>query len=393
VKAWLLAMSERRWLQVAGCVCAAAVLAAVLFHQSEQPGDLSQMAGAFTALLAGHIGSIYPRGTTMTSPPGFVLLAAPVIFLLGGSSTAHTTQVVVAVLSGCFLAVAALRLVRRQLPGSRGPSNLVVTVAVMLGAPTLGALYGSYHPEDVVATAFVLLALADTGYGHDRRVGLALGAALLTRQWAVLVVAPVLLASGPGWRRVGGTAGAACLVVLAPFGALSAGGLLRALTAPAVGMSSYSFWSQVGLPESLAYTTARLAPLVCCVPTAFLLRRRWLRVPPRSVQVVAATAVFVGYRTVLDTAAEPYYVLPLFVLLAITAVCDPDRARRAWTLLAVLGLEAMLLAEPHYLGGPGPPGLLAFGLLAAELGGLACGWRMASDGGARARRPDRAGVR
>jgi hypothetical protein len=355
----------------------AGVLVAVLVHQRTSPSDLTQMTGSFNALLGGHLRAVYPSGTGMTSPPGFLLLAAPAVALLGGDSSARVPQVVLALLSAGLLALAADRLVRRMRPGRRGPARLGVTVAVLLGAPTIGAVYGPYHPEDLVATAFVLLALADTGCGHDRRAGLALGVALLTRQWALLAFAPVLLASGPGWRRVGVTAGAACLVVLAPFAVASPGGLLRALEAPSVVVSKYSLWSYIGLPGSFRYAAARLAPIACCVPTGLVLRHRWRRTPPQPSQVAAATAIVVGYRGLLDPAAEPYYLLPFFLLLVVLALCERDRRQGVWCLVVVLALEVLLLLEPYTSYGAAETTVtLAVTLAVAEMGGFLCGWRI-----------------
>jgi hypothetical protein len=354
-------------------------LVAILVHRGTPPADARQMSDGFAALVTGHLGSVYRPGTPMTSPPGFLLLGAPLVGLLGGNEGAPATQVVIGVASACLLAYAAHRVGRRLHPVPFGRSGLLLSAAMLVGAPTLGALYTAYHPEDVVATALVLLALAGAGTGGDLRTGLAIGAAVLTRQWALLAVAPILLAYGPGWRRVCLTGASLCVVVLAPFAVLEPAGLLRALAAPAVSRSMLSFWTYAHLPASLSYSTARLAPLVLCVPTAVALRRRWARSVPQPEQVLAATAVFVGFRIVLDPASCPYYLLPLFAPLAILALCDPDLRRRPWDLVAALGIEAVLLLEPHYIITPTRPAvLMAVASTAAGIGGVVCAWRTAS---------------
>jgi hypothetical protein len=98
----------------------------------------------------------------------------------------------------CLAATAALGIGLIRLRGLRPRTALLVPALAMVTPASLLALRWG-HPEEllggVLCVAAVLLA--------DRRAlwaGVALGLAIATKQWAILAVAPVLLAAHPGRR-------------------------------------------------------------------------------------------------------------------------------------------------------------------------------------------------
>ena len=120
----------------------------------------------------------------------------------------------------CLLAAAGLAwwIERRMRGAERPPVERLAAVAVILTAPVILRTLRDGHPEDILAGVLAVAAVLLAGDGHRVRAGLALGLAVVSKQWAVLAVVPVLLAA-PGGRAVllasaAGAAGAAYLPIL-----------------------------------------------------------------------------------------------------------------------------------------------------------------------------------
>jgi hypothetical protein len=253
------------------------------------PADYSQQSAAIRALMHWHLSDVYPLHNALTSPPGFLILAAPVVAALGGSPTSVVAAHVVGMMSALFVAGAALRLARHLHPEPTPFRDRVLVTAVLFGSPFTYSLLGAYHPEDLVAMGFVLLATDSAVRRQGVGVGLALGAAVLTRQWALLATGPLLVYLDDGWRRAAGVGAVITGVVLAPFAILDRSGLVTSLGASnGLVTGFFSVWRFAHLSGHLAYAMARTAPLVLCIPTTIALRRRWKSAPSRWPELIGA---------------------------------------------------------------------------------------------------------
>jgi hypothetical protein len=323
-------------------VIAVGYVALVLRHPWH-PLDYNQQSAAIVALIHGHLSAVYPAHNGMTSPPGFLMLAAPIVALTGGDPTGRVTGPCLAVLSAVFLAAAALRLSWTIHPGPTPVRDRILVGALLLGSPFTDGLIHAYHPEDLMALGLVLVAVDGALRRHLLIVGLALGGAILTRQWALLAVGPILVYLGADWRRVAGTMCVPIGLVLLPFAVLEWTGLIRALSANnGLEVGYYSIWQYVTVDQSVAYALARAAPLLFAGVTTVILRLAWARSRPSWRVLLGALILCLGYRLIFDTDSLVYYMAPTLCLLIFVGLYGDDRVR--WRAM-VIGLVFETLAS------------------------------------------------
>jgi hypothetical protein len=119
----------------------------------------------------------------------------------------------------CILAGGALGLWLVAHMRARGVGTLARAVALGLCAAnplTLAALEIG-HPEELLGGVLCVSAVLLAARGRWSLAGLALGAAIANKQWAVLAVAPVLIALPARRVLCVGLAGATAFALLAPF--------------------------------------------------------------------------------------------------------------------------------------------------------------------------------
>jgi len=199
----------RTWLSAASWAVIVGLYVAFMLRHPWHPAHYVQQSDAIVALIHGHLAAVYPTHNTLTSPPGFLLLAAPVVAALGGVPAGGIEGPFVGMLSALSLAMAALLLARTVHPERAEVRDRLLVAAVLFASPFTNGLVGAYHPEDSVAMAFILLAVRAALRRQTNRVGLALAAALLTRQWSILAVGPAPRLRGsrvaPGRRHNNGS--------------------------------------------------------------------------------------------------------------------------------------------------------------------------------------------
>lgn len=373
---WARLAAQGRWCWVSWTAIAV-VYAAVLFHHRWNPSDVPQLVDAMYALLHGHLTSVYPSDTTLTSPPGFLLLIPLLVDVTGGNLLAQPSLVLVGVSSAVFLAFTARRLVSSLAPWRHPATDRLLIAGLLLGIPFTFGLTSTYHPQDLVAMGWVILAIDATIRHQSTRVGLTLGAAVLTRQWTLLAVVPLLL-STPAFainlRRVVSVATALTVTMLTPFLVLDRAGLLHALAASVTAMGLYGVWDHLPVAESAAYSLARIAPLATCVPTAVVLRRRWTRFPPGPEQLVGACLLCLGYRMLFETDPMAYYYGPMSALLLLLAVASSARHQRLLALTGFALIEVLLAPQSSYLPHLAVP--IAVAMEAVCLACCAFGWSL-----------------
>jgi len=363
------------WLGAAGV---AAVYLVLLAAPGRPPVDLIQLGPALQSMARGDLAGVYRPGTLMTSPPGYLLLAAPVLAALGGTLSHPAVWETLGAVSTLPLVVTGCRLLRVLRPSTTRWGHLALGAALLLFLPFLSAVKVDYHPEDLLAVAFLFAAIEASLRHRTVATGLAVAGLLLTRQWGLLALAPLLVYQGRDAGKVTAVAATAGALVTAPFALACGPGLLRALFAPVVvAGGSNALLAQLALPRMARYLLARVAPVALSVPSAVVLRRRWRRSPPVPAALVGACLAGVSYRMVFETDSLDYYLAPLVALVLVLALSSTGRHRVGLLVSAVVA-ELALLVEPSLPGASAP--VVASCMEALYLAWVVTGWSSALRG-------------
>jgi hypothetical protein len=327
-------------------------------------GDYPQDAAPVISSLAdGHLAAAFHSHALMGSL-SLVLRAPLVVFTnaLGLGATAAYRAGAFA----CFVPAAALGAwlagsIGGNDPWSSGGRALVAVLAV--ANPVTAEALANGHPEEVLGAALVVGAVVLALRGRSTSAAVVLGLALATKQWAIVAVAPAVLAAPRAARRrlvLVGVAVAAFLTVpaLIADGSAFAHVSTQAATTPA-SIGSTNVWFLVAHPVVLhlhhvlegqpAEFTVFKAPgwvgrvshpvIVCAaLPLAGLLARR--RVAPTADQTLALLALAFLFRSVLDPVDNAYYHVPL--LTALLAWETVGRCRRLPVLSTLTALALWL---------------------------------------------------
>ncbi len=161
--------------------------------------------------------------------PLSIVLRAPFVTLArfagAGEPGAYKTGAVVCVV---FAAALGVSLALSRLDASLAQAAVLVVVTVLNPASIAAVQYG--HPEEVLAAALSVGAVALALRDRELPAAFALGLAIASKQWAVLAVAPTLLAL-PGGKR---------LRLLGISGLIAAGATLPLLAADPTGFGNVS---------------------------------------------------------------------------------------------------------------------------------------------------------
>jgi hypothetical protein len=243
----------------------------------------------------------------------------------------------------CLLVVLALGalLVQRAATGvAVTAATLLIVNPVSLDALRLG------HPEERMASALCVIAVL---LARDRQVvaAIALGCALATKQWALIAIAPVLIAAPREARvRLALTAAGVTAAIVAPLAIADPHAFIASLNHPAFGVSAMrtgNLWGLFAIPQhvslgggetTVAYTTPywlqhMAHPLVAVLTLglgAAALRRR-------AVDPLALLAGLMLIRCALDPWDHAYYHAPFLSALIAWEVLE---ARRAPVLSAIV---------------------------------------------------------
>lgn len=186
----------------------------------ESLGDYgSEFAPSMNALLAGHLHA-FSRLQPADGAGGSVLLRAPAALagklLVGGQLAMFRFGALACELAAGALGLALARDMRRR--GVPIVSRAAVVGLCVLAAAVLDAIFFA-HPEEILGATLCIAAVLLSGANHPTLAGVALGCAIINKPWGVLAIAPVLLASQSGLRRLSvGT-----IAVVAPWLALAYG--------------------------------------------------------------------------------------------------------------------------------------------------------------------------
>jgi len=322
-------------------------------------GDTVPLTSVTSALADGDLHAA-ASAASLPNPPGYPLLAAPFVAAFpstvgsaawctpngrihpsraGGATTEvpagvvpcdgpsgagadvlppwYRSQGLLGVLSWLVLALGALILLRAARADTVGrQAGLVVFLAFLPAASS--AIVQLYHPQDIVSLGLALAGLAQV---HRRRwllAGVLFGLAVLTKQFAVLLLLPALVAA-PGWRARTTTAGSAVVVFLAgilPFFVVDPRATLENLSGFSAGgaAAGQTVLSLAGVHGTVASAVARDAPVLFALVVCVWAARRPDVHAERAVTLVALALVCTGSRLVFESVVFPYYLLAASVL-------------------------------------------------------------------------------
>ncbi len=349
----------RRAISLLLLVLAAACYLGIVVARSGPPpgGDTTPLTAVTSALADGNLRVAASAGS-LPNPPGYPLLASPFVAAFPsvvGSPTwctpaakvhappagaAHAAvprgviecgaaaiavalppwyraQGLLGVASWLVLALGALAVLRAATADSVGRQAGLLAFLAFLPAAS-SAIVQLFHPQDVVSLG---LALAGTAQVLRQRwilAGVLFGAAVLTKQFALLLLLPALVAAPDRRSRVNMAGGAAAVVVggLLPFLYVDPRATLENLSGFSAGgaAAGQTVLTLAGVHGTVASAVARDAPLLFAVAAcAWAMRRPGLRMD-RPVNLVALALVCAGSRLVFESVVFPYYLLAASVL-------------------------------------------------------------------------------
>jgi len=178
---------------------------------------------AVHALASGQIGA-YFEATPMMGPFS-TLVQAPFAALSGGSQQ----ELYRWASFPCLLAVGLLGLYLAAVARRRGASPLtqmVLALVPLLNPITFEAMKLG-HPEELLASALAIAAIASASEGHRTRSAVLLGLAVASKQWALIAVLPALMALPGGRLRAAAIAAAVAALLMLPGVAAAPDGFME----------------------------------------------------------------------------------------------------------------------------------------------------------------------
>jgi glycosyl transferase family 87 len=283
---------------------------------------------AFERLIGGDL-----QGFLTASPvayAGSMLLRAPFAALAGALGFDSMPAIYRAGALPCLLALAVLAVHLARRARQSHPQDrwwlLVLGLAGASPVAWMAVWYG--HPEELLASALAVGAVLTALNGRAVLAGALLGAAIVSKQWAVLAILPCVLAAPRHQFRLlataAGTAAAALLpVMLADPGAYAVA--QQSISSSAQWFRPRQLWwplgapppAGMGAPAGAAVTPDWLVsvakPLI--VALSVPLSALWLRRRRAPADALLLLALLMLARCVLDPWNMVYYHLPLVIAL------------------------------------------------------------------------------
>jgi len=352
--------------------------------------------------------------TLIPDPPGYPLLAAPVVTVLrplvgspvwcssrpvpaslgGGSQAAYyrsllhlcssqqparralppwyRSQAVLGVLAWLVL-LAGVQLLLRAVHRRPTVAEVVAALGLAVLPFTGDALVESFHPQDLLSVGLGCAALAQCLRRRWVLSGLLFGAAVLSKQFAVLVLLAALV-SAPSHRdraKLGGSALAAVVAGIAPFWAADQAATWHALSGTYVAgvgiIRSATAVGLLGMAEGTKLAIARDGPVLL---SALLCLALWWKARDRlstPQAVIGLSLACLATRLVLEVSIYEYYFLAAAVFLFVLdlAAGRLPVCSTAWVLCTRYGLLSLASAAR--------PGWTATGFLACAVAAFAVG--------------------
>ena len=399
-------------------IAASCFVAIVIVRQGPPPGgDTVPLTTVTSDLASGHLQAA-AGDDSLPNPPGYALVASPLVAAfpsLVGSPTWCTTasraaslprrplsrndpnlaadagecgssarrdagvvgaglppwyraQGVLGLLAWLVLALGSLALLRAaRVDTVARQAGLLVFLAFLPSASS--AIVQLYHPQDILSLGLAAWGLAQALRRRWALAGALLGLALLSKQFAVLVLLPALVAA-PDLRARARLAAAAVAVFAAgilPFLVAAPRATLDNLSGFSAGgaIAGSTVLSLLGVTGSVASAVARDAPVVFAALVCLWAARRYGPALGTPVALVSLTLACVGSRLVFESVIFPYYLLAtsvIFFMLDLVSLRSPYRS------LAWCAASAFFVALR-----PGDQAVDAFGTLILAVVAVAVG--------------------
>jgi hypothetical protein len=225
-------------------------------------------------------------------------------------------------LSWFFLLAGVIALLRASGRGRTGwevVGVLLVPLVPMVWEPLLQ----QYHPQDLAALGLALVGAACALRRRWVWAGVALGLAISTQQFALLVFAPLLVIAPwrEKWKLIGSSAAVVALLSL-PFIAASSGRAFHSVffgTGDAGTFGGTILWES-GLRGGVLTFVSRVLPIVVAMGLAWWAYRRLGSKILEPVPLVSLLATTLSLRLVFEEGIYGYKFLPLSVMLILLAV-------------------------------------------------------------------------
>ncbi len=221
----------------------------------------------------------------------------------------------------------------------------VTMLAVVVSAPVIACLLEFYHPQDLVAMGLSLLAVAAALRQRWVWAGIAVGLAITTHQFALLVAAPLFVVAPASrrWWFAGATAVAGAVIDL-PFLIATSGRAFRAVVIGSGFTPSYGgtvIW-ELGLRGAPFFLATRVLPIAVAFVLAWWAQQRLGERALESTVLVSLVGASLALRLVFEENLWGYYFMALAVMLI---VLESVRARLRATVVAWL-LTVTLAFDP-----------------------------------------------
>lgn len=310
-------------------------------------------------LLSGAVASLTRIGHAVPFPTSYQMgpncsKALAAMFKWSGHSGAILPTVRIGYLCWLPLMIGAIALLRAAGRGKCGWEIAALFLLAIL-PPVMECLTNYFHPQDLAAMGFVLLAIAGVLRGRWVAVGIFVGLAILTNQFALLVAVPVvaLAPSSQRMRYVLGAVGSFAIIAL-PMIIVTSG---RATRSVFIG-SGFSrarggtvLW-ELHLSGAPAFIVERIMPIALAAALAWWAKRRLGDGALEPLPLVSVLATALALRLVFETSLWPYYFMAATVLLVLLEVI---RGR-------IRGIVVGWLALMTLAFDPIPPGFFSNGV-------------------------------
>ena len=260
------------------------------------------------------------------------------LWTVKGNIVVPTTQI--AYLSWLALLVGVVALLRASGRGRRGWEPLTL-ILLACTAPIFECILDDLHPQDILAMGLILGGMACALRGRWVWVGILLGLAVTSQQFALLALVPLFVVA-PSNRRLkfaSATIATAAVVIL-PLGVLTSG---RAFGAAVVG-SGFTrsdggtvLW-ELHLHGPLLFTFSRLVPVALSLALAWWALRKLGPAVLEPVLLISLIAASLCFRLIFEENLFGYYFMAVAVLLV---VLDVVRGRIRGTTLAWIALATL----------------------------------------------------
>jgi hypothetical protein len=285
-----------------------------------------------------------------------LVLRAPAVALIRGQDLTAEYQAGAAVCCAVATLIAVWVAWRARRQGAGVPA-----VVALLALWTIAILWARTmplgHPEEALAAALGLAAVILAGERRPIAAGVALGLAIGTKEWALLL-APAVVFAGTAidWRRMAGTALAAVALTSGVMAIGDPGAFRAAHEGQRAGdthtVTPASVWFRLGdkqiigrvgnqeyfkaYPPKLVGRWCRpLVILLAALTIPLFLRRRGFECP----DALALGAAILVLRAILDTQTFSYHLVPMLMTTAAWEVF----ARRRFPVVAIAAMTAFQL--------------------------------------------------